>query len=117
MKQLITIGVVLSTVVVFSCTKKASPGKTEAPKAPAVTYAGNVKALVQSKCTPCHIPADGGRKASLDNYDAVKNAIADMILRVERAPTERGFMPFKRPALSAEEIALLKSWKDAGTPQ
>lgn len=117
MKQLITIGIVLSSVVVFSCTKKASPGKTEAAKAPAVTYAGNVKALVQSKCTPCHIPADGGRKAALDNYDAVKNAIADIILRVELAPTERGYMPFKRPALSKEEIALLKSWKDAGTPQ
>lgn len=117
MKQLIAIGVVLSTVVVFSCTKKAAPGKTEAAKAPTVTYAGNVKALVQSKCTPCHIPADGGRKASLDNYDAVKNAIADIILRVELAPTERGFMPFKRPALSTEEINLLKAWKDGGTPQ
>lgn len=113
MKQLITIGIVLSSVIVFSCTKKASSGKT----APAITYAGNIKALVQTKCTPCHIPADGGRKASLDNYDAIKNAISDIILRVELAPTARGFMPFKRSALSAEEIALLKSWKDAGTPQ
>jgi mono/diheme cytochrome c family protein len=115
MKQLITIGIVLSSVIVFSCTKKASPGKTEAAKAPAVTYAGNVKALVQAKCTPCHIPAEGGRKAALDNYEAVKKYIDDMITRVQLAPTEKGYMPFKKPALSAEEIALLKSWKDAGS--
>lgn len=118
MKQLFIVAVLIGSAISFSCTKKASPGKTDnTAKVPAITYAGNIKALIQAKCTPCHIPADGGKKAAYDTYANVKNDINSILIRVQLAPTERGFMPFKRSPLTAEEINLLKNWKEAGSPE
>jgi uncharacterized membrane protein len=120
MRKCIILSAALAVLIAVSCTKKASPAKTaeDMPaKAPAVTYMASVKTLVQAKCTPCHIPANGGRKLALDTYDAVSKNIDDMLTRVQLSPTERGFMPFKNPALSAEEIAILKKWKEDGAKE
>lgn len=117
MKQLCIIAVLMGSAISFSCTKKASPAKTAAPEVPAVTYTNNVKALIQAKCTPCHIPAEGGRKAPLDTYAATQKSIDGILTRVQLAPTERGYMPFKKQPLTAEEITLLKNWKAAGSPE
>jgi uncharacterized membrane protein len=118
MKKSIISVLVLAVIIIASCTKKASPAKTaeaEMPaKAPAVTYTANVKALVQAKCTPCHIPANGGRKKSFDNYDSTKKYIDDIVRRVQLDPAVRGYMPFKNLPLAAEEIALLKKWQEGG---
>jgi uncharacterized membrane protein len=118
MKRIIFIAAACCTVIA-ACTKKAAPAKTEeaAAKAPAVTYASNVKALVQGKCTPCHIPAEGGRKLALDSYTAVKAAADEILRRVQLDPNIRGYMPFKKEPLTAAEIATLKNWKEAGSPE
>jgi uncharacterized membrane protein len=104
-------------MVIVSCTKKASPAKPVNEAMPArvaaLSYAGSVKALIQSKCAPCHV--EGGKKILLDNYDNAQKYIDNIIARVQLAPTERGFMPMRNPALSADEIALLKKWKSEGT--
>ncbi len=118
MKKVIISTIVLAVIIIASCTKKASPGKTaeaDMPaKAPSVTYTANVKALIQAKCTPCHIPANGGRKKSFDNYDSTKKYINDIVRRVQLETSVRGYMPFKNLPLAADEIALLKKWQEGG---
>lgn len=108
----------IAVVIFAACSKKSTPGKSETaipPKPVATTYAGNVQALIQSKCTPCHIPSKGGFKTNFDDYtSAVKFATA-MVERIEKNPGDRGFMPFKNPKLAPEEIAVFKKWVSDGS--
>jgi len=101
------------TLIVFTvfaaCTKKASPGKTKS-----TTYTNDIVPLMQAKCTPCHLPSKGGRKADFENYEGAKKYGADMLARVMLNPGDRGFMPFKHDKLPAEEIAIIKNWVDGG---
>ena len=90
-----------------SASKKAAKRKT--------TYAANLITIIADNCTPCHIPAKGGNKRPYDNYANVKKDIDDIIRRVELAPAERGFMPFKKTEkLPADVIAVFKKWKTDG---
>lgn len=109
MKAFIILAILAITVFAFSCSKK-----TIAAKNPPMTYATNVKTIIQSKCTPCHIPANGGNKEALDSYAGVKEHIDDIIHRVQLPPTEKGYMPLREAPLTAEEITTLKKWKDEG---
>jgi uncharacterized membrane protein len=124
MKKIIFIVTLLAGAIIISCTKKASPSKSAdgaympaKARAPAVTYTANVKTLIQARCTPCHIPANGGRKKSFDNYDSTKKYINDIVRRVQLDPAVRGYMPFKNSPLAAEEIALLKKWQEGGAAE
>jgi cytochrome c553 len=105
-------------VVVFSnCHgSKKSAGATVMTK-PGVSYSTDMKSLVLAYCSPCHIPEKGGNKKALDNYDALKGDIEDVIHRIDLNPTDRGFMPFKKAKLSDSTIAVFKQWRDAGMPQ
>jgi mono/diheme cytochrome c family protein len=101
----------LTFIVVFAaCTKKASPGKT----VKSTTYTTDMVPLIQAKCSPCHLPTKGGRKADFENYEGAKKYGADMLARVLLNPGDRGFMPFKHDKLAAEEIAIIKNWVDQG---
>lgn len=75
-------------------------------------YESSVKPLLALKCTPCHFPAEGGKKKPLNSYDSVTVTAAEMLRRVELNPGEKGFMPFRKPKLSAEEIAVFKKWAE-----
>jgi hypothetical protein len=111
MKRLSTIAAVITCVTVFaycSGSKKIAEVKT-----PLVSYQASIQSLVVEKCSPCHI-AGKGNKLSLDNYDAMKDNIDDIIGRIEKNPGDRGFMPFKRPKLSDSTIAVFKAWKTDG---
>ncbi|MBP6023089.1 c-type cytochrome [Ferruginibacter sp.] len=120
MKKILIIVTTLSIVFFGACSKKANPTKTdgttvETPAKPAATvYNSAVQSLIQAKCTPCHIPSKGGFKANLDGYDLSKKYIADIIARIEKNPGDKGFMPFKNPKLSAEEIGVFKKWLAEG---
>ena len=108
----------LISFIVISCSQKNIAAKNaKNDKTPALSYTTNVLSIMQTKCTPCHIPSAGGKKKALDNYTIVKENLDDIIRRVELAPHERGFMPAKKPALPAEEIALLKKWRDEGSAE
>lgn len=95
-----------------SCT---SSKKATAPSLSAVSYDKDIKPIMIASCTPCHFP-DEGKKKHLDSYNAVSSNIDDIIKRVKMPQDEKGFMPFqlKKPALTAEEIALFESWKASG---
>lgn len=116
MRKLFIPLIVLSIVVFAACSKKANPSNAEPakPKVVATTYSASVLPLIQAKCTPCHIPASGGRKADFSNYAAAMKFGADMVVRIEKAPTDRGFMPFKNAKLSNEDIAVFKKWVSDG---
>lgn len=113
MKFLAAFCILFTTIVVISCSKKSSP----AAAVPKTSYATNVQSIVQAKCTPCHIPAAGGKKLALDNYTAVKTNIDSIIRRIELAPHEKGYMPMKKDPLPAAEIAVFKKWKEDGAAE
>ena len=67
------------------------------------------------KCSPCHLPSKGGFKTNFETYTSAAKYGAEMIVRIEHNPGERGFMPFKSPnKLTAEEIAVFKKWVSDG---
>ena len=101
-------------LIIFSCSRKSSAAATTSKKmaADVAMYETSVKPLIAAKCAPCHFPSEGGKKRALDTYDSVKVVAADIVRRVELNPGEKGFMPFKKPKLSAEEIAVFKKWAE-----
>jgi len=119
MKKYLILAIVISTTVVLfsNChtQKKSTTSTTTATSS--VTYAVNVKSIVETNCSPCHIPSKGGNKKALDTYDNLKGSIGDVIRRVELSPTDPGFMPFKHEKLSDSTIAIFTQWRDAGMPE
>jgi len=117
----IPVGVIsLSVIVLAACHHKkpqTEPTANAATNPSAVSYAVNMKSIVADHCSPCHIPAKGGNKKALDNYDGLKSSIDDAIRRIELNPGDKGFMPAMHPKLSDSTIAVFKQWRDAGTPQ
>jgi hypothetical protein len=115
MKKLITVAGCFAFLLMFS---KCGPSKKiveTPPPAPKMTYATNLSTVIMNNCTPCHIPAKGGKKKAYDNYAAVKTDIDEMIRRIELNPTEKGFMPFKGTAkLPDSTIAVFKQWRADG---
>ena len=103
-------------LIIFSCSRKSAATIASKKEAAHVSlYETSVKPLIATKCAPCHFPAEGGKKKTLDNYDSVKVVASDIIRRIELNPGDKGFMPFRKPKLSAEEIAVVKKWVEAET--
>ena len=117
MKSFVISGITLAVSALVLCNCHTSKKTAKSTTAPAVTFSGNVKSLVETKCAPCHIPEKGGNKKALNNYDNLKSSIGDVITRIHLNPTDRGFMPARNPKLSDEEIAVFTQWRDAGTPE
>ncbi len=109
MKNILSIIAVISVVVFAAC----SGSKKAVAEKPTV-YNTHVLPLIQAKCTPCHLPSQKGFKANFENYASAINYGAEMLVRVQMNPGERGFMPFKHEKLPAEEIAIFKKWVDGG---
>ena len=97
----------LSTFQFCKSSKKATSNKNEVT----VTYTKNIAPLLERSCTPCHFP-EQGKKKMLNTFEAVKENIDDILRRVQLTETDKDYMPFKskKPALSAEEIDVLKTW-------
>lgn len=78
---------------------------------PTTFYDTDIQPIMVRSCTPCHFP-EKGRKKILNTYTAVSTNIQDILERIQLAPEDEHFMPFKgkRQALSAEEILLFKKW-------
>lgn len=92
-----------------------NPSKKAAKTVVKTSYATDISALVVSNCSPCHIPANGGKKKPYDNYANVKTDIDEIIRRIELNPGEKGFMPMRKTTrLSDSVIAVFKKWKVDG---
>ncbi len=116
MKKLAVFTTIILVVMIFSyCThsKKATAGAPP-PPAKLLTYENDLKPLIAGKCSPCHIPAEGGSKKPYASYSAVKDDIDDMIHRISLNPGEHGYMPSRKPKLSDSTINMFKQWKAEG---
>jgi len=109
MKKICILLLLIAPLVFQFC----SSSKKNTAKIPKLTYAANVKPLMEMNCTPCHFPPKGNKKA-YDNYLAVKTDIDPILERVNKNPGERGFMPFRHPKLSDSSINVLVQWKKDG---
>jgi hypothetical protein len=115
MKKLTVSAAIIMVVMVFSYCTHTKKATASAPVAPVkLTYEGDLKPLIAGKCTPCHIPADGGSKKPFATYVAVKADIDDMIHRISLNPGEHGYMPSRKPKLSDSTIMVFKQWKTDG---
>ena len=111
MKRFSLLALIVSVVTIFSY---CSSSKKAVAKVPLLTYEANIQQLITDKCSPCHIPAKGGNKLALDNFEAVKTHIDPVIDRISRQPHEKGFMPLRKPRLSDSTINVFKQWKGDG---
>ena len=78
-----------------------------------VTYKGNIQGIVMQSCSPCHIY--GGNETNYANsYATAKNAIDNIIDRVNRMEGAAGFMPYTGTKLDAATLAIIEQWKTDG---
>lgn len=99
---------------IAACARKSSlPVAGTASK---FTYVADVKPVLDASCSPCHMPAKGGKKEDFDSYEAAKRNIADIIYRVQLDSSDVKFMPWKhkKPSLTPAQIAMLKDWANGG---
>lgn len=113
MKKLSVFAFVLIAAIVFSYC--SSSKKATVQTVAKITYQANVIPVLQANCAPCHFPDKGGRKKPLDSYASVVAQYDDAMRRVQLNPTERGFMPDRKPnKISDSALAILKQWKVDG---
>ena len=79
-----------------------------------VTYSKDVSPIINTYCVSCHSPKGGASSYyPLTSYTEVKNAIDNIIVRIEKPDSD----PLKMPQgsnLTADEISLIKKWKAGG---
>src|SRR5688572_18749735 len=107
MKKFIVLFLLTTPLLLQFCSTSKNAAKSN------ITYAAHVQPLMEANCTPCHFPPKGNKKP-YNTYLLVKNDIDSIIGRVNRHPTEKGFMPFKRAKLSDSTINILVQWKKDG---
>ena len=107
--------IILSVMAAMAFVLSNCSGSRKLAAAPKLNFESNLKAVVMSECSPCHIPSKGGNKKPYDNYANVKTDIDEMIRRIEMNPGEKGFMPFRKTTrLSDSTIAIFKQWRADG---
>ncbi|MXV17330.1 hypothetical protein [Hufsiella ginkgonis] len=110
MKKFYVLLIIASTILFqFCATKKGGKSK----KAAKITYTANMAGIITSNCAPCHIPPKGN-KEPLNTYAALKANIDESIIRINRNPGEKGFMPQRHPKLSDSLIHVFVQWKADG---
>jgi hypothetical protein len=114
MKKTLT---VLLCVCSLALLQNCGSSKKATSKKMAVSFEKDVMPIMQASCTPCHFPPDG-RKKPLNNYDAVKANIVDVIARVKLPHDAKGFMPWqsKKPPLTDSAINVLVEWQKQNMP-
>ena len=109
MRKIFTTLLLLSAVLLFQFCSHSK--KLAAPVA--MNYQTNIQPIIQTSCAPCHIAGKGNKK-SLDNYLAAKDNVDEILARVQKSPTEKGFMPMMHDKLPDATIAVIADWKKSG---
>jgi hypothetical protein len=87
-----------------------------------VTFAREIRAILSTRCTPCHAPG-GSAPMPLTTYEQVRpwaRSIKEQVLtrRMPKWHAARGFGAFRNdPTLTPIEMALIVSWVDGGLPR
>lgn len=103
--------ILFSTVLLFQFCSSSKKASAKIPVA--VTYESNIMPVIQSNCAPCHIEGKGNKKP-LDNFTSATSVADDMIVRIQKNPGDRGFMPAKHAKLSDSTINVFLDWKKDG---
>lgn len=78
-----------------------------------VTYNGDIKSILTSKCSPCHV--SGGNESKWDNFASTKAKASGIVNRIEREEGSGGFMPRNGSKLPAADINKIKQWITDGS--
>ncbi|RPE00006.1 hypothetical protein EGM88_01725 [Aureibaculum marinum] len=96
------------TILLISCSSDSD--NTIEPPVKNVTYANDIKSIIDSNCINCHSnPPKSGAPMALVTLENVKEAVEsrDLIGRVED-----GSMPPSDENLTADQIQLIKDWEN-----
>lgn len=106
------------SIVLMNCSSSKKGATEYVPVEKKVSYESDIKPIIATSCTPCHIPPQG-RKEPLENYTHVKENIGAILERVKLPQDDRKFMPpaNKKPALTTDQIALLEKWQQQSMPE
>jgi len=101
--------------------RPTAPAETPAAPTGPVTFARDVAPILFQRCSPCHRPGQAGPFPLLTYEDARKRAGQIAAVTAERImppwPPDPGYGRFAgERRLSAEAIALLGLWAEAGAP-
>jgi hypothetical protein len=122
---------VLGTLGVLALLRTGTPqaARAEAPAKPAIDFTRQVRPILAENCFACHGPDDKARKAKLRldtregalGHDGLivpgKSGESELIARVTAKEADEVMPPPKTgKKLTADQIALLKKWIDAGAP-
>ncbi len=75
------------------------------------TFNDDVKAIIQGNCAPCHTT---GPQPLYVQFTNAKNGIESILDRIQRAQGAAGMMPQGGTKLSADQINIIKKWKEDG---
>lgn len=117
-KSIFIVTIVLATFALQNCNTAKKSATTSPVANPTFTYSRDILPIVNMHCSPCHT-GPTSKEVHLNQYDVAVKEVNDMIHMTSLSPDSPKFMPFKhkKPALSTEQIDMLKKWRDEGTPQ
>jgi len=107
------LGLIFFSFLLISCS--SDDDDTTIPVQNNITYAGNVKAILDGSCLDCHgDPTDNGAPMSLTTFDEAKEAVLnrDLIGRVAN-----GSMPSVGTDLTDAQVQIIKDWEAGGFKQ
>lgn len=111
--------VLITLLLVFSCSKKNEEelGAGATCDSNSMTYAANIKPILQNACFSCHGNGLSQNGINFDTYSGVK-AVADNGKLVGAITHASGFspMPQSAPKLSDCNINKIKDWVNQGAP-
>ena len=111
--------VLIALLLVFSCSKKNEEelGVGATCDSNNMTYAANIKPILQNACFSCHGNGLSQNGINFDTYSGVK-AVADNGKLVGAITHASGFspMPQSAPKLSDCNINKIKDWVNQGAP-
>ncbi len=109
----------LTLVTTFGCTEDSLSELTEIENPENVSYARDVKPIIESNCISCHgNPTNFGAPNSLTTYENVRASVLNNLIdRISRAEGTSGAMPLGGPRLTQNQINTIIAWQNANFPQ
>ena len=116
MKKLLILPILLLLFIVTSCSSGSEDEVIiKPPVNNNVTYAGNVKVIIDSKCLNCHTdPLANGAPMPLLTSANVQDAVQNRGLIGQ---VESGNMPQGGTPLTASQVQTIKDWESGGFKQ
>jgi len=118
MKKIRLVAPLIPLSLLLSNCNSTKTAKSDYVEVKKISYKTDVEPIIANSCSPCHIPPQG-KKEALENYAHVKENIVAILQRVQLPQDDRKFMPpvKKKPALTADQLAILVKWQQQNMPE